>query len=341
MTRLYWHFRGLLALLIAATFAVFAATSVADFESVGNLYALMQGFTTLALVAAGLSLTMIAGEFDLSVAGTFPLAGLLAVWFGDRLGASAGIALAVAGILLVGLLNGFLVAHFNITSLAVTIGTMVLVIGIGFAVANGRVVSMSDFSAGFWLEQPVLQVLSPRSLIGLAGAALLALVMAKTWFGRFVKAVGADRKRASELGVPVKRTIVATFVISALCTGVAGALQGVALASGAPGSNEAFLLSAVTAAIVGGVALSGGVGTVPGVLAGALLLSLVANGLSLAGTSAAAIQLTNGLILLLVVVVDRPLQQVLTRGVEQRLRAVPTTDQAAASRMTNFEPKAG
>jgi ribose transport system permease protein len=320
MTRLYWHFRALVAATLAAIFAIVAVIAVDNFGEVGNLYALIQGFAMLSLVAAGLGVTMIAGEFDLSVAATFPLAGLLAVWSGDRYGASAGILMAVTFVLLLGLLNGALVAYFDISSLAVTIGTMVLVIGVGYAVAQGQLVTMVDFNAGVWLEQPIANVFSPRSIICIGLAVALAIVMAKTWFGRFVKAVGADRKRARELGVPVRTTLVAAFLVSALCAGVAGSLQGIALASGAPGSNEAFLLSAVTAAIVGGVALSGGVGTVPGVLAGAFLLTIVANSLSLAGTSAAAIQLTNGLILLLVVVIDRPLQEALRKGVERRLR---------------------
>jgi ribose transport system permease protein len=320
-TRMYWHFRALLSLALAVVTLVLATALIPGFAGAGNIYALLQSLAVLSLVAAGLAVTMIAGEFDLSVAGTFPLAGIVAVAVADRLGALVGVLVSVGVLLVLGLLNGWLVARFGISSLAITVGTMVFAIGLGFAVADGHVVAMHDFGAGAMLEEPLLGIFSLRSLVSIILLVLLAVVVGRTWFGGFLRSTGADRKRAGQLGTPVRRTLVAAFLISGFATGIGGSLQGIALASGAPGANEGFLLSAVTAAIVGGVAQSGGVGTIPGVVAGALLLSVIGNGLSLAGTSAAAIQLANGLILLIVVLVDRPLQQALLRGVGRAPRA--------------------
>jgi ribose/xylose/arabinose/galactoside ABC-type transport system permease subunit len=325
MSRLYWHFRALLALVLAVIVTTVATGSVAGFSNPGNLYALLASFATLALVSAGLAVTMIAGEFDLSVAGTFPLAGLLAVWFSDEMGAVAGTCISIGVVLCIGLLNGWLVAQFGISSLAVTIGTMVLAIGLGFAVAQGGIVSMTDYAAGLWLEAPIAEMLSARSIILIIALVIIGLLIGITWFGRFLKSVGADRRRARELGTPVRTTLIFAFLISAFTSALAGSLQGIALASGSPGSAEAFLLSAVTGAIVGGVALSGGMGTIPGVAAGALLLTLISNSLSLAGTPAAVIELTNGLILLLVVVIDRPIQRLLTRAVGRVPASAPTS----------------
>ncbi|MFF2317836.1 ABC transporter permease [Arthrobacter sp. NPDC058097] len=321
MVRLYWHFRTLLAWSLAVlAFIAFAVTNPA-FLNAGNLYSLLQSFAILALVATGLALVMIAGEFDLSIAGTIPLAGMIAVKVGDSAGVPLGVAAAIAIAVAVGVLNGWLTAHYSVPSLAVTVGTLVLTIGIGFAVAGGKIVTLTDFEPGLWLDQALGDVVSPRALVHIVFVVAAAWLMAKTWSGMKIRAVGSDRQRSSASGLPVTRVLILAFVISGLFAGVAGALQGITLASGAPGSDEATLLQAVTAAIIGGVALTGGKGSIPGVAAGAMLLAVVGNGLSLQGTSTAIIQLINGGILLLIVVIDRPLNRVVNKAVETSMSA--------------------
>ena len=316
MVRLYWHFRTLLAWSLAVlAFIAFAVTNPA-FLNAGNLYSLLQSFAVLVLVATGLALVMIAGEFDLSIAGTIPLAGLIAVKVGDSAGVPIGVAAAVAVAVAVGVLNGWLTAHYSVPSLAVTVGTLVLTIGVGFAVAGGKIVTLADFEPGLWLDQALVDIVSPRALIHIVLVVAAAWLMAKTWAGMKIRAVGSDRQRSSASGLPVTRVLILAFVISGLFAGMAGALQGITLASGAPGSDEATLLQAVTAAIIGGVALTGGKGSIPGVAAGAMLLAVVGNGLSLQGTSTAIIQLINGGILLTIVVIDRPLNRIVNKAVE-------------------------
>jgi ribose transport system permease protein len=316
VVRLYWHFRTLLAWSLAVlAFIAFAVTNPA-FLNAGNIYSLLQSFAILALVATGLGIVMIAGEFDLSIAGVIPLAGLIAVKVGDTAGVPVGVAAAIAVAVAVGVLNGWLTAHYSVPSLAVTVGTLVLTIGIGFAVAGGKIVTLTDFEPGLWLDQALADVVSPRPLIHFGLVIAAAWLMAKTWSGMKIRAVGSDRQRSSASGLPVTRMLILAFVISGLFAGVTGSLQGITLASGAPGSDEATLLQAVTAAIIGGVALTGGKGSIPGVAAGAMLLAVVGNGLSLQGTSTAVIQLINGGILLLIVIIDRPLNRIVNKAVE-------------------------
>ena len=314
---LYWNARTSLAWLLAGLAFAYFAVSNADFLNVGNLYALVQIFSTLALVASGLAIVMIAAEFDLSIAGTFPLAALVAVKTADSVGIVPALLIALVVGSVFGLVNGFLAGVLRIPSLAVTVATMVLSIGIGYAVTDNNLVRMTDYDASLRLTERVGGVFSIISLVQL-GLALLAYAYLKLgWRGRFLYSVGSDGARARASGLPVARTLVFAFVTCAVFASVAGALQGLSLATGQAGSDDAFLLQCATAALVGGVALTGARGSLVGVLGGALLLAVLTNGLGLAGLQSALVQLVNGVVLVVVVLVDKPLDRLVNR----RLRA--------------------
>lgn len=331
MISLYWNFRVLLAWGLALV--AFLAFGIAnpDFLSTANLYALVQSFAVLGLLAAGLSLTMIAGEFDLSIAGVVPLAALITVSVGEASSLTLGIivALVVAGV--VGVLNGWLTARFAIPSLAVTVGTMVLTTGLGYAVAGGSVVTLTDFGIGLRLDASFAGVLSLHSVVEIVIIVGAVAAMAKTWTGLTIYSVGSDSARSAASGLSITRTLITVFVASAFFAGVAGALQGISLAAATPGADLTTLLQAATAVIVGGVALTGGKGKILGVVAGALLLTVVGNGLSLAGTPTAVVQLVNAGILLVVVLADGPLTRMVRRGAENTALATAPSPASAAT----------
>jgi ribose transport system permease protein len=330
MIKLFWSFRTALAWVFSLVAFVAFAVGNSDFASAGNLYALMQSFSVLALVSCGLASVMIAGEFDLSIAGMLPLAALIAVKVGESVGVAVAIVVAVAASIVLGLLNGFLTARFSIPSLAVTVGSLVATIGVGYALAGDQVVTLTDFAPGLTLDQTIAGILSIRTIVQLVLALAAAFIMARTWLGLSTYATGSDRERAAASGLSVTSALLAGFVISAVFAGVAGALQGVSLASGQAGQNEAILLQAVTACIIGGISIAGGKGSLVGVIGGAFLLAVVGSGLSLGGTSTPVIQLINGAILLLVVVIDQPLGRRISRTLENsRVVADPTIDTAA------------
>jgi ribose/xylose/arabinose/galactoside ABC-type transport system permease subunit len=178
---------------------------------------------------------------------------------------------------------------------------------------------MTDYKLSLRVTDPIFGIFSIMSFIQL-GLALLAVVYLKvSWRGRFLYAVGSDPNRARAAGIPVTRTLIFAFVVCALFTTVAGSLQGLSLATGQAGPEEAFLLKAATAALIGGVALTGGRGSLVGVLGGALLISLLTNGLGLAGVESAIIQLVNGCVLIFVVLVDKPIDRLIGRRMKAEL----------------------
>ena len=322
-TFLYWHVRTIAAWLLSLVSVVVLASSNSAFLNPGNLFALLQSFAVLALMGVALGLVMLAGEFDLSIVGVFPLAALVAVKLSDGLGAGLATALAILVGALFGLLNGVVTAVFRIPSLAVTVGSMVLAIGVGFAMASGQIVQAVDFRPGLLLTDRIGGILSMQSIIQLVLVCVALLLVHYTWFGRNVYAVGGDNARARASGLPVVSTTILLFVICGALTAVGGSLQGITLATGQAGPNEGILLQAATAAILGGVALTGGKGNLVGVIGGAFLLTTLANGLSLMGADSATIQLVNGAILFLVVIVDRPLNRLIDRGLTASSRTTP------------------
>lgn len=323
-TFLYWNFRLLIAWGLA--FVAFIGFSVAnsDFLNAGNIYSLLQSLAPLAIVAFGLGIVMLAGEFDISIAGTLPMAALISVRLSNSLGTPAAILVAIVVTMAFGFVSGWITATFRIPSLAVTVGSLVLAVGISFAIANGQLVQMKDLSAGFALTQNLAGIFSLQSIIELVLALAMIPLVRRSWRGRWLYAVGSDGDRARASGLPVRTTLVSAFVLSGLFVGVAGALQGVTLASGVAGEDDAFLLQAATAAILGGISLTGGKGSLVGVFGAATLLAIVSNGLGLVGMNSAAIQLVNGAVLLTVVILDKPLNRLSFRY----LQSSTLTDQS-------------
>ena len=274
-----------------------------EFTSTGNLYALMQTAALLGLVSLGLSLTMIAGEFDLSVGAMVAVAGLITLKLGTA-SAVGGVAIAAGIGVAVGVLNALIFVWLKVSSLIITLGTMITLSGVGFWMAGGKVVSSGNFDAGVVLDTPLLYLFSLRSLFTLATYLGVYMLMGYTRLGRDVVATGSKRSAATASGARVGLALTLVFSLSALFAAVAGSFLALSLATASATMGANLLLQAVSAAIIGGVALSGGVGNAAGVLVGVLILAALNNGLGLLGASSSAILFANGIVLLSVVLLE-------------------------------------
>lgn len=306
------------ALLLVVMVACFTALN-ADFLSPGNLYALGQMFALLGLVTLGLALTMIAGEFDLSVGTLVAVGGLVMVKLGEQ-SPAAGLLCALAFGAMVGLFNGMLTWRLNVSSLVTTLGVMVLLRGLAVWIEGGEGVSFLHEQLTDFIDTRWLVVLSPRSLVTLACFAAVALALRGTRIGRDIVATGSRRKAAVMSGARVPTALLAVFIASGVFSALAGALLSVSLGRAASHFGANLLLQAATAAILGGVALSGGVGRPLGIALGVLVLAVLNNGLSLVGAGTPTILLLNGAVLLAAVLVDG------TPGVWLRERMRPQRD---------------
>jgi ribose/xylose/arabinose/galactoside ABC-type transport system permease subunit len=259
---------GVLALLLVPTVS---ARSI----SLVNGYDVFQNFATYGLVALGLGLTMIIGEFDLSVSGMVAVGAMLAVKTGGT-HPWLGVVVAVCAGLAVGSVQGALVAFLRINSMSVTVGGYVVLLGLTNVIGHESSVGYSNYGVSEALDRSVLSIFSIQSLVVLAAMLVVGAILSLTRWGRDIRAVGGDRRASRVSGVRVDRVVVLVFACSGGFSALAGALLAYSLATATPDlASLETLIFAATAALLGGVGLAGGRGGILGLIAGVLSLSLL------------------------------------------------------------------
>ncbi len=271
-----------------------------------NVYDIFQNFASYGLVALALGITMIAGEFDLSVSSVYLFGGMVAVLTGGG-SPAVGIVAALGAAAVVGLVQGGLIARFRLNSMPVTLGGYLIVLGITYILGHSKSVMYSNYTVGLRLDSPILQIFSIRSLISLGIFVVAALVLRYLRVGRDLRAIGGDRRAARVAGVPVDRLLVGVFVVAALGAALPGALLSYSLATASP-TNIGFdvLTFSATAALIGGVSLSGGKGGAVGIAAGVLSLSVLEEILSILGSPDYVSSLITGGLLILFTIIWAP-----------------------------------
>jgi ribose/xylose/arabinose/galactoside ABC-type transport system permease subunit len=271
-----------------------------------NVYDIFQNFASYGLVALALGITIIAGEFDLSVSSMYLLGGMVAVLTGVG-SPVVGILAALGTAILVGVFQGGLIARFRLNSMPVTLGSYLVILGITYILGHSKSVIYEKYTVGLRLDKPVLQIFSIRSLISLGIFVVAAIVLRYMRVGRDLRAIGGDRRAARVAGVSVDRLLVGVFVVSALGAALPGALLSYSLATASP-TNIGFdvLTFSATAALIGGVSLSGGKGGAVGIAAGVLSLSVLQEILSILASPDYVSSLITGGLLVIVTIVWAP-----------------------------------
>ncbi|AZP14801.1 ABC transporter permease [Streptomyces aquilus] len=290
-----------IALLAYLALPVYAGGPPLAFDTFNAL----QFFARLAPLVLGLGLTMFAGEFDLSIVGTYALGGMLAVQYGGTHWAT-GIAVALAAGAVIGAVQGALVARFNISSMPVTLGTYIALLGLTKSISGGLSKTYDNISVTLWVDRQIAVILSPRSLLALAAFVVIGLILGCSRWGREVRAIGSDRRASRVSGVRADRLLIGLFATSGVLAAASGALLNFSLGAANPDPGTQPLILAAVGALLGGVSLAGGRGTVVGLLAGALTVSLLAQIVTAAGLQGYLAQLFYAALLVLIVAVEAP-----------------------------------
>jgi ribose transport system permease protein len=289
--------------LMLAVYAVFAATD-ANYRTVDNFFPVFEGFALVGLVALGLSVTMIAGELDLSVGSVAAVAGIIAVKQSGH-GLLPCVAIAVAAAAAFGAAQGFTIARLRINSLVFTIGTLIALNGLSYVISNEEsvLVDLDKLAISDSITKRIW-IFSPFSLTTIAAFVVVGFFLTVTRYGREIFAIGGGRNEARAAGVSTVRPIVIAFTLSASLAGLAGALASLKSGAAQPGGYSTVLLAGVTAALVGGVSLYGGRGDVIGVAIGVLTLRFLISGISSRGAPFYVESLATGALLLSVLLIQ-------------------------------------
>ncbi len=253
------------------------------------------------LIALPMTLVIVTGEIDLSVASVVGLSSVLVGTLHQH-GMSiplAGLLALVAGVLC-GLLNGFLVAYVGLPSLAVTIGTLALYRGLAVGLLGTTAVTdFPDFWADLLTDRLPGTAIPGITVVMVVLAAVFAVLLHFTPFGRGIYAIGLSSEAASFSGVHVDRTKFVLFVLSGLVSAFAGIYYTLRFGSARGDNATGMELSVIAAVLLGGVSIFGGRGALHGVLAGVLLIGTLASALRLANVTAEVINIITGVLLVL------------------------------------------
>ncbi|MPY98027.1 MAG: ABC transporter permease [Actinophytocola sp.] len=291
--------------VVLAAVVVVASLSIDGFASTGNAQFLLLDVVPIALIALPLTLIIITGEIDLSVASTLGLCSAVMgqLWLtGLPLEVIVVLVVLLGGLL--GAVNGVFVTRFGLPALAVTIGTLAAYRGLAYVVLGDRAVA--DFPYD-WTAASLSTVAGGSLPWAMVMVLLLAcafgVVLHVTPFGRKLYAMGNNAEAASFAGVSVATAKFWLFVTSGAVSGLAGVFWTLRFASARADNAFALELAVVAAVLLGGVSIFGGRGALLGVLAGVLLLGTVRNALQLADVSSEALYVVTGSLLVASVVV--------------------------------------
>ncbi|WP_324019749.1 L-arabinose ABC transporter permease AraH [Pantoea sp. JZ29] len=292
-------------LVVFALLFIACAVFVPNFGSFINMKGLGLAMSMSGMVACGMLFCLASGDFDLSVASVIACAGVVtavvinmseSLW----LGVAAGLLLGV----ITGFINGFVIARLKINALITTLATMQIVRGLAYIFSDGKAVGIEDerfFVLGFanWLGVPA------PIWITLGTMVIFAFLLNKTTFGRNTLAIGGNEEAARLAGVPVVRTRIIIFILSGLVSAAAGIILASRMTSGQPMTSIGYELVVISACVLGGVSLKGGIGKISYVFAGVLILGTVENAMNLLNISPFSQYVVRGLILLAAVIFDR------------------------------------
>lgn len=301
--------------MLVAVLAVFSAT-IPQFFQIGIFANIIEQSTFVGVMAIGLAIVIIAGDMDLSVesvaALTAMVTGILFCARGIGLGytftpewlvlpISLVTALAVGG--LIGAMNGWLVVKLKMNAFIVTLASYIWVRGLVVAISGGR--SAQDLA-------PSLRVIGIATVgyipliawIAIACFALFGFIMTRTPFGRHITMIGGNAVATFRAGIKVDRLILTSFVLAGAIAGLAGWLLAIRTSGATANLGTGMLFNAFAAVVIGGVSLKGGVGRLPGVYAGVLLLSSIHTAINLMGLPAHYTQVILGALVLAAVLLD-------------------------------------
>jgi ribose transport system permease protein len=337
-----WSWLFLLLLIIFFSITGQGFLNIFNFQTIGA------DMSLVLIMALGQTFVIISGGIDLSVGFVMGMASVSSALVMSRMGENVplfivvllGLVVGLIVGLIPGLVNGLIIARLRVPSFIVTLGMYGIARGVGFILSGGQPVSLQRNGIGqigngylmyflpdgrfsFFQLPSNLAGVRPSQIIQLLPFPLILLVvvvlicawlLSQTQFGRHTYAVGGSEEAARRAGIPVVRHTVLIYLLSALLASLAGVLYTMRFSNGAADVGDPLLINSIAAVIIGGASLFGGEGTVLGTVIGALIISIIQNGLIFLGIDPFWQFIAVGAIIILAVLVDQAKKQLVERS---------------------------
>ena len=302
----------LVALVVLIVF--FSIMSRGIFITISNILTVARQVSLAIIVGVGLTFVMITANIDLAVGSYLALSGAFAAailyygipWY-------LALMITMIGMALVGMLVGVIVAKQKLNSLITTLAMMSVARGVALAYTGGAPIYIKNnafISLGTGYLGPIPTPVVIAAVILFVGQ----FILRKTKLGRYVYATGGNQEAAITSGINVDRIKIIVFLISGMLSGLAGSILAGRLFSGNPTAGQGFELDVISAVVIGGTSLFGGVGSMWGTLVGALTVGILSNGLTILGVGYFYQLIAKGFIIYIAILIDRKTREAELRG---------------------------
>jgi ribose/xylose/arabinose/galactoside ABC-type transport system permease subunit len=323
------HLHNYSVLIVLIALCIFLSVQTDTFLTVSNLQNVLQQISVVGIITMGMALLLISGNFDLSVGGMVALVGVLVAQLTNSFGLPVALVAAPLIGIVFGAINAFIVTTMGVNSLVATLGSGMAFSGIAYLLSGSAPIVLTDGG---------LQDLMTVTFLGLPVPVylLIAVIAVSAWFlhftagGRQLYAVGANESAARFAGVNITLIRTVPFVITGLYCGISALVLTGLLNSAQPGVGSTYPLQVIAAAVVGGISIAGGRGTILMAVIGVVLIGVVSNGFNLLGLDPNWQNVFTGVIVIVAVALDTFLRRRALRvaSVKQKQRR----DAAASAR---------
>jgi ribose transport system permease protein len=296
----------LLGAIVLLTLVFYIWVPQGKFLSPNNLLDLAQQICVNAVLAYGMTLVILIGGIDLSVGAVVALVGTVAIATLERSGLVMALFAGFATAAFFGFCNGVCAAKTRMPAFIITLGTMLAARGAALRFNEGRPLPVPAKEEIFLAlgNGRLFNVVPIPVLLMFFAFAVTAVLLHRTRFGQHLYAIGGNREAARFTGIPIARNEIIVYVICSMLAGLAGIIHASQLYSAEPASGQGFELNAIAAVVVGGTSFTGGIGSVPGTLIGAIIIGILDKGLNQAGVHFSVQYIVKGLVILAAVYLD-------------------------------------
>jgi len=294
---------GIGAVMIFMIFLLAVASPT--FRTSGNVISIMLQVSMNGILALGMVFVITGGGIDLSIGSQLALTSVIV---GTVLNSSGNIplacVLAVVSTSVFGLLNGILVAKFNMFPFVVTLATQLVIRGVAYVISGGYSSSLANNDFKIIGSGKFFGIIPYPVVVLIIVASFAYIIMHHTKYGRYIFAVGGNMNAAIASGVNVFWTRAGSYVISGICCGIAGIIMTSRISAAQPNIGVGYETDAIAACVIGGTSFAGGVATIPGTFMGIIIIGLIYNGMNLVGISSYWQTITKGLLIIGAVMLD-------------------------------------